>query len=112
MAGAKIHTEATIAAVHRDFGMTIDPHTAIGVAAGRARRPDASTPMVALGCAHPAKFPDVVARATGAAPELPPRLADLLERPEAYQVLPNDLAAVQDFMRRKSTVKVKGMAAS
>ena len=105
-------TEAPIAAVHRDFGMTIDPHTAIGVAAGRARRPDASTPMIALGCAHPAKFPDVVARATGTAPELPPRLADLLDRPEAYQVLPNDLAAVQDFMRRKATVKVEGMAAS
>jgi threonine synthase len=68
--------------------------------------------MIALGCAHPAKFPDVVARATGATPELPPRLADLLERPEACQVLPNDLAAVQDFMRRKATVKVEGMAAS
>ena len=91
--------------IYRDIGMTIDPHTAIGVAAGRARRPDAATPMIALGCAHPAKFPDVVARATGATPELPPRLADLLERPEACQVLPNDLAAVQDFMRSKATAR-------
>ncbi len=105
-------TEATIALVHRETGVTLDPHTAIGVAAGRACRAHAATPMIALGCAHPAKFPDVVARATGVAPELPPRLADLHDRPEAYEVLPNDLAAVQDFIRRNGTAKAKGMAAS
>ena len=93
-------TEAAIARVHGDTGMILDPHTAIGVAAGRACRTDKTAPMIALGCAHPAKFPDVVARATGTRPELPPRLADLLERPERYEVLPNDLAAVQDFIRK------------
>ena len=92
-------TEATIAQVHEKFGMVLDPHTAIGVAAGRACRPDKAVPMIALGCAHPAKFPDVVARATGSRPELPPRLADLHERPERCEVLPNELAAVQDFIR-------------
>ena len=105
-------TEATIALVHRDTGLTLDPHTAIGVAAGRACRPDSATPMIALGCAHPAKFPDVVARATGVTPSLPPHLADLHERPERCEVLPNDLFAVQDFIRRNATVKAKDMQAS
>ena len=96
-------TEATMAAVHRETGIVLDPHTAVGVAAGRALRPDAATPMIALGTAHPAKFATAVARATGVRPALPPRLADLAERPERCEVLPNDLTAVQAFMARNAT---------
>ena len=95
-------TEAVIAQVHRDIGMVLDPHTAIGVAAGRALRPDAETPVVAMGTAHPAKFPEAVARATGVTLALPARLAGLGERPERCEVLPNDLAAVQSLMRTRS----------
>ena len=92
-------TEATIAEIHAATGTVLDPHSAIGVAAGRASRIDAETPLVAMGTAHPAKFPAAVARATGVTPSLPARLADLLERPERCEVLPNDLAAVQAFVR-------------
>ncbi len=92
-------TVAEIARIHRETGTLVDPHTAVGVAAGRACRGDPRVPMVALATAHPAKFPDAVARATGARPALPRRLADLFERPERYDVLPNDLAAVQAFVR-------------
>jgi threonine synthase len=49
--------------------------------------------------AHPAKFPDAVERATGVRPALPPRLADLHQRPERLTVLPNDLAQVRDYVR-------------
>ena len=92
-------TLATIAAVHGESGEAIDPHTAVGVAAARAHRGDPATAMVALACAHPAKFPDAVERATGLRPALPPRLADLYEREERFTVLANDLAAVRDFVR-------------
>jgi threonine synthase len=54
--------------------------------------------MVVLATAHPAKFPDAVVAATGVHPPLPPRLADLLERPERCTVLPNDPVAVQGFV--------------
>ena len=54
--------------------------------------------MVALATAHPAKFPDAVAAATGVRPLLPERLADLHERPERLTRLPNDLAVVQEFV--------------
>jgi len=93
-------TLATIAEVHRDCGVLVDPHTAIGIAAGRAKRDDPRTPMIALATAHPAKFADAVARATGVRPALPARLSDLLERPERVTVLPNDLAAVQAFIMK------------
>ena len=42
--------------------------------------------MVCLATAHPAKFPDAVEAATGVRPALPERLADLLDRPERYDV--------------------------
>jgi len=91
-------TMATIADVHGATGMLIDPHTAVGVAAGRARR-HLGVPVVTLATAHPAKFPDAVERATGVRPALPPALGDLFERPERIERLPNDLVAVQDFVR-------------
>ena len=79
-------------------GVLLDPHSAVGVLAARACRRDQSVPMVALATAHPAKFPDAVADATGIRPPLPERLADLHERPERLTRLPNDLAVVQEFV--------------
>jgi threonine synthase len=88
-------TAVTMAELLRTTGELIDPHTAVGVHAGRASRVDPAMPLVVLATAHPAKFPDAVRRATGLAPTLPPRLADLLQRPERFTVLPSDLAEVQ-----------------
>jgi threonine synthase len=88
-------TAATMAEVLQATGALVDPHTAVGIRAGRARRLDAKVPLITLATAHPAKFPDAVQRATGIRPELPERLANLYERPERCTVLPNDLPAVQ-----------------
>lgn len=96
----EIETLAAIADTHRHAGITVDPHTAVGIAAAR-RRTDPDVPMVALATAHPAKFPEAVERATGARPALPPRLADLLDRPERCATLPNDLGRLEAFMRER-----------
>jgi len=83
--------------VHETTGVLVDPHTAVGIGAARAcRRGDG--PMVALATAHPAKFPDAVEAATGIRPELPDRLADLFEREERYDVLPNEVGAVRAYV--------------
>ena len=97
-------TLAEVGRLYRETGELIDPHSAIGIAAARAKLDsaplaDPSVPVVALATAHPAKFPDAVERATGARPALPARLGDLLAREERVSVLPNDLARVQDFVR-------------
>jgi threonine synthase len=91
----------TIAKTYARSGALIDPHTAVAVAAAQAEiaAHGRGTPMIALGCAHPAKFPDAVERATGLRPGLPPPLADLLDRPERVVVLPNELGAVSRFIR-------------
>ncbi|MGE4217971.1 MAG: threonine synthase, partial [Alphaproteobacteria bacterium] len=93
-------TRAVIRAEYERTGELLDPHSAIGVGAARARHHDASVPVVALATAHPAKFPDAVEAARGIRPALPPRMADLFDRPERMTQLPNDIAAIQRFVRR------------
>jgi threonine synthase len=91
-----------IARTWRDSRFMLDPHSAVGVAAARAHLAEghaSDTPMVALATAHPAKFPEAIERAIGVRPELPPRLADLMKRPERLVRLPNSVAAVADYIR-------------
>jgi threonine synthase len=91
-----------IGRVYAETGVLIDPHTATGTAA--ARRLGGDHPVVTLATAHPAKFPDAVERATGVRPALPAHLADLFDRPERTQAVPNDLASVQAFVRSVARV--------
>jgi threonine synthase len=93
-------TAAMIARVVRQGGPVLDPHSAIGVVAARACRGEASVPMIALGTAHAAKFPDAVGDACGVRPELPARLAGLYEREERVTVVANDLASVEALVRQ------------
>ena len=97
----RVDDEGTIAAIadcHRRYGETLDPHTAVGYAVAEANRRDPAIPMVVLATAHPAKFPDAVARATGQRPALPARLADLMERPERVERLANDIDALKGLI--------------
>ncbi|OUJ16299.1 threonine synthase [Acetobacter sp. DsW_063] len=91
-------TEAEIQRLYKDSLYLADPHSAIGVAAGRKYR-EAGCPMVAMATAHPAKFPDAMRSAIGVTPALPPTLADLYEREERYRVVTNRLDVVEDAVR-------------
>jgi len=92
-------TLATIKEIRGETGELIDPHTAVGVAAAQKCRSEIETPIVSLACAHPAKFPDAVNRATGIVPQLPDRLSDLMQREERMTRLANDIEVVKDFIR-------------
>lgn len=93
-------TTACIAKVWNQSQYLLDPHSAIGVAAALAgASSDSSIPWVTLATAHPAKFPDAVAAAgVNTVPVLPAHLRDLHERAEHFEVLPNSLSDVQQFM--------------
>ena len=100
--GFRLDDSGTLAEMRETLsrsGYLADPHTAVGIAAARAQEAGAD-PIVVAGTAHPAKFPDAVEQATGVRPALPPRMADLFSRAERYLALPNDVAAVQDAVRR------------
>ncbi|MCB1530384.1 MAG: threonine synthase [Rhodospirillales bacterium] len=93
-------TREMIGACYKETGYLIDPHTAVGLFAGwQEEKRDPAVPLVALACAHPAKFPDAVKDATGVYPELPEHLSDLYERKEHFTVLEKDFAKVQDFVK-------------
>jgi threonine synthase len=98
-------TQKEIANTWRASSYLLDPHSAVAVHAARkalARNP--AVPMIVLATAHPSKFPDAVARATGIRPQLPSHLADLLTRKEHVTVLPNDQAAIESFISERARV--------
>ncbi len=78
-------------------GYVLDPHTACAVVAANRIKPDGAT--VVLATAHPAKFPDAIHAITGDYPALPGRLANLMTEPERFDVLANDLDAVQRYVQ-------------
>ena len=94
-------TRALIGEVHVTTGMLLDPHTAVGLAAARARRRNTDVPMVVLATAHPAKFPDAVEQAAGVRPALPQHLADLMSLDERINVLANDLEQLKSFIETR-----------
>jgi threonine synthase len=104
-------TAATMRTMLRETGQFIDPHGAVGVAVAEKENRDRSVPMVVLGTAHAAKFPDAVEAACGVRPRLPDRLADLNERPERITKLPVDRAAVERHILSASRAAREGAAA-
>ena len=100
-AGARVDeatTARTIAEVRARTGQLVDPHTAVGIRAGRDLCPP-KTPLVTLATAHPAKVPEAMIRATGEAAPLPEPLAAMMQADERFTTLPNDLAALQAHLR-------------
>ena len=87
-----------------ETGQVLDPHTGIGLAAAR-RAETGSVPVVTLATAHPAKFGDAVERATGVRPALPPRIGELFEREERYDLLPGTFEAVTAYIAERAQAK-------
>jgi threonine synthase len=96
-------TRDEIARTYRETGYILDPHSAVGVAAARkALARDPQTPIIALGTAHPAKFPDAVMQATGIRPALPARLAAIMQGRERFDVLASEERTVADYIRARA----------
>jgi threonine synthase len=91
-------TASTIASTLQATGELIDPHTAVAVAA-LTRAEAAPGPVVVLSTAHPAKFPEDVAKAAGVTPTLPPGAADLAARPERFERLPAETETIKAYVR-------------
>ena len=104
-------TAATIRTVLRETGYLVDPHTAVGIAVAEKESRDPAVPIVVLGTAHPAKFPDAVEAACGIRPQLPEWLADLDARPERVTALEPDQAKIEEFILAASRAAREGAAA-
>lgn len=94
---------ATIKDIYKRHDYVVDPHTATGLFAMQERqKTDKNGVYVALGCAHPAKFPDAVFAACGVRPELPDFLSDLMEKPEKVTLVKNDMNEIKKIIEERS----------
>jgi threonine synthase len=96
-----VETLETIARCRAETGRLIDPHTAVALNTAWRLNHKAGAPVVVLSTAHPAKFPDAVAKATGAPPPVPHRLEGLFALPERCEILANDKALVRAHIESK-----------
>ena len=99
---SEAETTAAIAAEQAASGELLCPHSAIGVKVAADHL--GPVPMITLATAHPAKFPDAVEKATGIRPGLPPRMADLFDRPERLTRVANDLSAIEKIVRERRRI--------
>jgi threonine synthase len=90
--------EGVIAEVWERWGIVLDPHTAVAWKAGLEHR-SPGRPLVVVATAHPAKFPEAVAAATGETPALPPGLGHLWSGDERIERIPADRDALVDLLR-------------
>jgi threonine synthase len=90
-------TLTTIRDTWQRSGYLLDPHTAVGIAAAQHNKVEAV--QIALACAHPAKFPDVVLKATGITPAIPARLQSVLTDTEHFETQDNSLSKIRQRIR-------------
>ena len=79
----------------------IDPHTAVGIAAGRKLNKN-KHPIVYISTAHPSKFPDIVKKSINQYPDLPRNLIDLLKRKEKYETIELNYYKVKNYLLKQS----------
>jgi threonine synthase len=102
-ASGRCSEDETVDTIRRTFARTgemLCPHSAVGVKVAEEHL--GTVPMITLATAHPAKFPDAVEAAMGLRPALPPRMADLFDRPERVTRAPDDLAALEALIRERT----------
>ncbi len=98
--GTRDQTLEIIRRYYKDYDYLMDPHTAVGTCVAETQIED-GVPMICLATAHPAKFSDAIRDAIGEAAHHEV-LDGLLEAPVRCESLPNDRAAVCDFIAAHS----------
>lgn len=93
-------TLQTIKKIYAGTGYILDPHTAVGVHAAMQEKENYNSPIIALACAHPAKFPDAVKKAIGKTADVPERLERVMSMPEFMTPMPPDIAMLKTFIRQ------------
>jgi threonine synthase len=104
ISAVSIGDDETLTEMRRTYdrcGYVLDPHTAVGVAAARKVQGPASLvePTIVVATAHPAKFPEVVAKALGTSVPLPPQLEEVLRRPNMSVRIPAEYKRVTELLR-------------
>ena len=94
-------TIETIRAFHAETGYILDPHTAVGVHAGKEVG-SKDCPVICLATAHPAKFGEAVNQAIGQESERPDSLENLEQRESRCELLDADENSIRKFIEKNA----------
>ena len=99
LSGSSTHADriATIRAVHDQYGVIIDPHTADGVKVGLEHR-EQGVPLICLETAQPAKFAETILQALGREPERPYGYEAIESLPQRYEPMDADPEQVKRYI--------------
>ena len=89
-------TVEMIKQINDEYQIVVDPHTAVGI--GAVRKLGLEKNCVVLSTAHPCKFPKAIEDAISKTENLPNSLNYVNNRKEKFDVLPNDLEKVKDYV--------------
>ncbi|MEC7381195.1 MAG: threonine synthase, partial [Pseudomonadota bacterium] len=90
----------TIKEIYDNSGVVLDPHTAVGFFVSKDKI-DKKIPMVNLGTADPAKFPDAVVNAIGKEPDIPEMLNKALKGEETVFKVDNNEQELIKFIKNR-----------
>jgi len=90
----------TIKEIYDNSGVVLDPHTAVGFFVSKDKI-DKKIPMVNLGTADPAKFPDAVVNAIGKEPDIPEILNKALKGDETVFKVDNNEQELIKFIKNR-----------
>ena len=82
--------------INDEYQIIVDPHTAVGIGAVKKLRLENN--CVVLSTAHPCKFPQAIQDAISKTEDLPSSLSYINDRNEKFEVLPNDIEKVKDYV--------------
>ena len=85
-----------IKTINDENQIVVDPHTAVGI--GAVRKLGLEKNCVVLSTAHPCKFPKAIEDAISKTENLPKSLKYVNDREEKFEVLPNDLEKVKNYV--------------
>ena len=92
----EIETIEMIKTINDEYQIVVDPHTAVGI--GAAKKLGLEKNCVVLSTAHPCKFPQAIKDAISKTENLPDSLNYVKDRKEKYEVLPNDIEQVKNYV--------------
>ncbi|MEB0138299.1 MULTISPECIES: threonine synthase [unclassified Undibacterium] len=99
--GKSVHSDriATIRAVEKNYGITVDTHTADGIKVAREHWQPGVT-MIVLETALPAKFNETIREALGRDALRPPGFDHLEGLPQRFEVMSTDVATMKAYIAK------------
>ena len=82
--------------IYDEHQILVDPHTAVGI--GAAKKLGLEKNCVVLSTAHPCKFPKAIEDAVFKVEKLPESLKYVYDRNEKFDVLPNNIEKVKEYV--------------